>query len=66
MTNKELQEKIYDYGHVMYRLGRMETDEKESTKEYNKFCKMKEEITKDFDEHFDNSINQKLKNTLGV
>jgi hypothetical protein len=65
MTNKELEEKIYEYGHVMYRLGRMETDDKASTKEYNKFSKTKEELSKDFDDHFNTNIS-KLKSTLGV
>ena len=67
MQNKELEEKIYEFGQVMYRLGRMETDDKESTKEYNKFCKMREEITKDFDEHFKTSkINKKAAHALGL
>lgn len=65
MTNKELEEKIYEYGHVMYRLGRMETDEKESTKDYNKFCKMKEELVNEFNNHFNTSVS-KLKASLGV
>jgi hypothetical protein len=65
MTNKELEEKIYEYGHVMYRLGRMETDEKESTKDYNKFCKMKEELVNEFNSHFNTSVS-KLKASLGV
>lgn len=49
-------EVIFEYGHVMYRLGRLETDEKETTKEYNKLLKQKEELTKQIGEFF-----QKLK-----
>jgi len=56
MNKKELEELIYDFGHVMYRLGRMETDENSSTKEYNAMTKKKEELTKKFDEFFKTSI----------
>ena len=52
MPNNELEELIFEYGHIMYRLGRMETDGNASTKEYNKFCDMKEKLIKQFDEHF--------------
>lgn len=52
MKTTELEEIIYDYGHVMYRLGRMETDGNESTKEYNHMIKKKEELTKKIDEFF--------------
>lgn len=67
MNNNTLEEKIYEFGQVMYRLGRMETDDKESTKEYNKFCKMREELTKEFNEYFKTSkINKKAAHTLGI
>ncbi|MEO5365987.1 MAG: hypothetical protein H7831_06470 [Magnetococcus sp. WYHC-3] len=56
MNKKELEELIYDYGHTMYRLGRMETDGNSSTKEYNNMTKKKEELTKKFDEFFKTSI----------
>ena len=56
MNKKELEELIYDYGHVMYRLGRMETDDKASTKEYNNMTNKKEELTKKFDEFFKTCI----------
>lgn len=65
MTNKELEEKIYEYGHIMYRLGRMETDDKASTKEYNKVCRDREDMMKEFDTHFNTNFS-KLKSTLGV
>jgi hypothetical protein len=67
MTNKDLEEFIYEYGHVMYRLGRMETDGNTTTKEYNKFYAMKEKLVKDFDEHFGSSGSiSKIAKTLGV
>jgi hypothetical protein len=66
MTNKELEEKIYEFGQIMYRIGRMETDGNTTMKEYSKFVSSKENIMKEFDEHFDSSVSQKLKNTLGV
>jgi hypothetical protein len=52
MTNKELEEKIYEFGQVLYKLGRMETDGKDSTKDYNKMTKLREDLTKEFDKHF--------------
>jgi hypothetical protein len=65
MTNNELEEIIYEYGHVMYRLGRMETDGNTSTKEYNKFSVEKEKLAKEIDEHFKNFSSQnKLKKAL--
>lgn len=51
---KTFDEKIYEFGHVMYKLGRLETDGKESTKEYNNFYKKREELTKEIDEFFKN------------
>jgi len=47
-----IEEQVYEFGHVMYKLGRMETDEKSSTKEYNQYVKKREELTKIFDEFF--------------
>lgn len=52
MTNKELEEKIYEFGHILYKLGRMETDGKDTTKDYNKMIKLREDLTKEFDKHF--------------
>ena len=52
-TNKEFEELVYEYGHVMYRLGRMETDGLDSTnKEYHKMDKRKEELRKIIAEFF--------------
>ena len=61
----DLEELIYEYGHTMYKLGRLETDGKETTKEYNKFLKRKEELKDYFDSHFKNN-NKKLSNALGL
>jgi hypothetical protein len=66
MKDTELEELIYEYGQVMYRLGRMETDEKASTKEYNKFCDMRDKLKKQFDEHFSSDKYQSLKKSMGV
>lgn len=67
MTNNDLEAKIYEFGQVMYRLGRMETDEKASTKEYNKLCKEREDLTKEFDEHFKSpNMNRKLAGVMGL
>jgi hypothetical protein len=66
MDNKELEEKIYEFGNVLYRIGRMETDEKETTKEYNKMCKRREELTEEFNKHFKSSINKKLAASLNL
>lgn len=64
MTTNQLEEIIYEYGHVMYRLGRMETDDKASTKEYNKFLAQKEKIVEEFKQYFKTS--SKAAKTLGI
>jgi hypothetical protein len=56
MSKNILEEKIYEFGYVQYRLGRLETDGKESQKEYNQLTKKKEELTKFFGEFFESSI----------
>jgi hypothetical protein len=66
MKDNDLEELIYEYGHVMYRLGRMETDGNTSTKEYNKFCNMRDELKKQFDEHFNSDKYTNLKKSMGV
>lgn len=48
----DLEELIYEFGHVSYKLGRYETDGKDSSKEYNKMDKRKEELKKIFDDYF--------------
>lgn len=66
MNNKDIEELIYEYGHVMYRLGRMETDGNSSTKEYNKFCDMRDKIKRQFDEHFNSDPHKNLRKSMGV
>ena len=66
MIDNELEELIYEYGHVMYRLGRMETDGNTTTKEYNKFCDMRDKLKKQFDEHFSSDKYKNLKKSMGV
>lgn len=45
-----IEDLIYEFGHVMYKIGRLETDDKKTTKEYNQYCKKREELTKKFSE----------------
>ena len=53
ITNKEFEDIVYEYGHTMYRIGRMETDGLDSSnKEYNKMDKRKEELRKVIAEFF--------------
>jgi len=54
--NKEFENSIYEYGNIMYKIGRMETDGKDSSKEYNKLIKEKEMLVKIFDQHFGTSL----------
>jgi hypothetical protein len=56
MANKDLEKLIYEFGHLQYRLGRMETDEKSSTKEYSIVLSEKDRIIKIFEEHFKNIL----------
>jgi hypothetical protein len=56
MNKREFEELVYEYGHVMYRSGRMETDDNASGKEYNNMTSKKEELTKIFDEFFKTCI----------
>jgi hypothetical protein len=64
MNNKELEELIYEYGETMKHIGRCETNDKSSTKEYNKLLSQKEKIVSRFDSYFKG--NTKLRKTLGV
>jgi len=56
ITMENIEEKIYEFGNTMYNIGRMETDDKASTREYSSLCKKKEELTKFFDEFFKTSL----------
>lgn len=66
MSNKELEEKIYEFGNVLYQIGRMETDGKDTTKEYNKMCKRREQLTDEFSSHFKTNMNMKAAKTLNL
>ena len=64
MSNKELEELIYEYGETMKHIGKSETNEKVGMKEYTKLVLQKETILKKFDEHF--NTNSKLLKALNV
>lgn len=64
MNQNNLENLIYEFGHAQYRLGRMETDEKASTKEYSKVLAEKERLMKEIDLFFKNS--KKVAKTLNV
>lgn len=53
-SKNDIEEVVYEYGRVMYRLGRLETDGRESDKEYDKCLKLKEKLVKIIDEFFKN------------
>ena len=65
-SSSELQNIIFEFGNVMYRLGRMETDGKDTTKEYNKMCKRREQLTDEFSSHFKTGMNMKAAKTLNL
>lgn len=54
MSPKQLEELIYDYGETMKHIGRCETNDKSTTKEYNKLISAKEKIIENFDSYFKN------------
>ena len=64
MTNKALEEAIYEFGAVMYQIGRYETDGKDTNKEYNKLVKQKETLKELFEDHFNS--NNKIGKTLSL
>ena len=51
----DIEELIYEYGETMKHIGRCETNDKSSTKEYNKLISKKEDLIKKFDLYFKNS-----------
>ena len=55
---------IYDYGETLKHIGKFETDEKTSLKEYNKLVDHKEKLVEQFNEHYNS--NSKMANTLNV
>lgn len=64
MTNKELEELIYEYGETLKHIGRCETDGKTSMKEYSRLISLKEKIVQKFDSYFKGDT--KIRKTLGV
>jgi len=58
MSNKELEELIYEYGETMKHIGRCETDGKSGMKEYNKLLNEKEKIVEKFDKYFKSNMNR--------
>lgn len=56
----DIEEAVYEFGQVMYKIGRFETDGKDTHKDYNKLLKRKKELTELFDEFF-NSNSKKVK-----
>lgn len=48
----DLEEMIYEYGETMKHIGRCETNDKSSTKEYNKLISQKEKLIEKFDSFF--------------
>ena len=56
----DIEETVYEFGQVMYKIGRFETDGKDTHKDYNKLVKRKKELTELFDEFF-NSNSKKVK-----
>lgn len=51
----DIEELIYEYGETMKHIGRCETNDKSSSKEYNKLISKKEDLIKKFDIYFNNS-----------
>ena len=51
----DIEELIYEYGETMKHIGRCETNDKSSSKEYNKLISKKEDLIKKFDVYFKNT-----------
>ena len=64
MNEKMLEELIYEYGETMKHIGRCETNDKSSTKEYNRLISQKEKLMKQFDSYF--KKDNKVLKTLGI
>jgi hypothetical protein len=52
MNHETIEELVYEYGHLQYKLGRMETNEQSSMKEYTKTTDQKEKILKQISDYF--------------
>jgi hypothetical protein len=64
MNEKMLEELIYEYGETMKHIGRCETNDKSSTKEYNRLISQKEKLINKFDSYF--KKDNKVLKTLGI
>ena len=64
MNEQNLEELIYEYGETMKHIGRCETNDKSSTKEYNRLISQKEKLMKQFDSYF--KKDNKVLKTLGI
>ena len=64
MNPKDFEEIVYEYAHIMYKLGRAETDEKTGMKEYKKLASRKEELLETLKEHF--KTNSRISKTLNI
>ena len=53
--NNDIEEVIHQYARTMYRIGRLETDGRDSDKEYDKSLKLKEKLVNIIDEFFKKS-----------
>ena len=53
-TSKQIEEMVFEFAHVQYKIGRLETDGNDTEKEYNKLIKTKEELSKIIAEFFKN------------
>lgn len=54
IDKENIEEVIFEYGNVQYKIGRLETDGKETEKDYNKLVKRKEKLTEIIGEFFKN------------
>ena len=52
ITSSNMEEVVYEFGNVQYRLGRLETDGRDSGKDYNRLMKRIEELGKIIAEFF--------------
>lgn len=52
IDQSNIEEVIYEFGNVQYKLGRLETDGRESDKAYNKLTKRKEKLSEIIDKFF--------------
>lgn len=52
VSGTNIEEIIFEFGNVQYRIGRLETDGRDTEKEYNKLVKRKEQLSKLIAEFF--------------